>query len=225
MPFSITATQDTKLKLATGQSSELRDDQILAVAKGDRLAVLAHRIVNAHHTYCTFAQGYGPKALNSWYIYQPHWDGFPSGILTATFRPLGMQDEYGCELFNLELEMDGDLINIECGSGQPGHRPVPVEQDYPGSMNPLPQGRYQIGKPVYEALSNCDPAIGPVWLQLTPLASTNGRSGFLIHPDYNWVFAPGTAGCPFPIRNRDMYTIADWVRRSQSATLNVEYGF
>lgn len=219
----IVANQDTKLKQATGQSKDLKPEQIYPIPKGTQLTVLAHRAVDDHHTYVTLGATY--NGLNSHYIYQPHFDGFVTGKLHATFKSVGMLDEYGGELFNLHLEMDGDRIDIECGSGQPGHQPVPVEQDYPGSMNPLCQGLYIIEKPTVEDVSNCDPAIGPVWLALTPQEETNGRGGFLIHQDYNWQRSPGTAGCIFPLRNRDIYTIADWVKRSSEATLSVEYGF
>jgi hypothetical protein len=225
MTLAITAKQETKLKLATGQSKDLKPEQVLVMPAGQQMTVLAHRAVDDHHLYCTFAAGYGTQNRNSWYIYQPHWDGFTTGKLYATFKPLGMEDEYGGALFNLHMEMDGDRLDIECGSGQPGHHPIPVEQDYPGSMNPIPQGVYVIEKPVVEDLASCDPAIGPVWMALTPQSETNGRGGFLIHPDFNWQYSPGTAGCPFPLRTRDIYTIADWVKRSSEAVLGVEYGF
>jgi hypothetical protein len=225
MTLIITANQETKLKLATGQSKDLKPEQILPITIGTQMLVLARRAVDDHHMFCTFAQSYGPEPRNSWYLYQPHWDGFTNGILKATFRPINVMDEFGGETFELTLEMDGDIVRIDCGSGQPGHEPVPVSQDYPGSMNPLCQGLYIIEKPVFESLSDCDPAIGPVWLALTPQEETNGRGGFLCHQDFNFERSPGTAGCIFPQRNRDIYTIADMVSRSTQATLSVEYGF
>jgi hypothetical protein len=225
MTLVIKANQETKLKLATGQSKDLRPEQILVMPPGQEMTVLAHRAVDGHHLFCTFAGGYGAEKRNSWYIYQPHWDGFATGKLFATFAPLGMQDEYGGELFNLHLEMDGDRLDIECGSGQPGHVPIPVGQDWAGSMNPICQGLYLIENPIIEDVASCDPAIGPVWMALTPKSETNGRGGFLIHMDYNWQRSPGTAGCIFPLRNRNIYTIADWVKRSSEAVLSVEYGF
>jgi hypothetical protein len=225
MTLVITANQDTKLKLATGQSADLKPEQIFQYLMGQQATVLAHNAVDDHHTYCTFATGFGSEFRNSWYIYQPHWDGFGNGKLTGTFVPANRRDQYGGEIFNLTLFLDGDKVEIECGSGQPGHKPVPVSRDYPGSMNPLCQGLYVIEKPVYETLADCDPAIGTVWMALTPQEETNGRGGFLIHQDFNWQRSPGTAGCPFPLRNRDIYTIADMVQRSSEATLSVEYGF
>jgi hypothetical protein len=225
MTLIITANQNTKLKIATGQSKDLKPEQIVAIPAGQEMTVLAKRVVDEHHVFCTFATGYGPQNRNSWYLYQPHWSGFTNGILRAIFKPTGELDEYGGAVFILAMEMDGDRVAFKCGSGQPGHQPVPVEQDYPGSMNPLPQGVYVIEKPVYESLAQCDPAIGPVWLALTPQEETSGRGGFIIHPDFNWSYSPGTAGCPFPHRNRDIYTIAEMVDRSTEATLTVDHGF
>lgn len=225
MTLLLTANQDTKFKLATGQSKDLKPEQIFLVKKGTGITVLAHRQVDNHHTYVTLGQGYGPEHRNSWYLYEPHWNGFKTGKLTASFTPDNRLDVYGGHVFNLHMQMDGDRIDFECGSGQPGHAPVPVSRDYPGSMNPIPQGLYIIEKPVVEDVNSCDPAIGPVWLALTPCEETNGRGGFLIHADFNWQRSPGTAGCPFPHRNRDIYTIADWVKRSSEATLSVDYGF
>jgi hypothetical protein len=225
MTLIIKAKQDTKLKLATGQSSKLKPEQLFDVKAGQEFTVLAHRDVDENHLYCTFAGQYGSQNKNSWYIYQPHWEGFTNGILTSTFKPTGEIDEYGGAEFLLELEMDGDSVAIKCGSGQPGHQPVPVEQDYPGSMNPIPQGLYKIEKPVTESLAECDPAIGTTWLALTPLEETNGRGGFIIHLDFNYTYSPGTAGCPFPHRTRDIYTITEMVERSTEATMSVEYGF
>ena len=225
MTTQITARQSTVLKLATGQSSALQAEQILAVKAGETFEVLAYRAADANHTYCSFGRGYGAQNRNSWYIYQPHFDGFKTGVLKATLRPSGGRDQYGGCMFALLVTMDSETVLIKCGSGQPGHDPVPVSQDYPGSMNPLCQGLYVIEKPVREDVSSCDPAIGPVWMALTPQEETNGRGGFLIHQDFNWERSPGTAGCIFPQRNRDIYTLADMVDRSTEATLSVEYGF
>jgi hypothetical protein len=225
MTLTIKATRDTKLKIATGQSSKLKPEQLFDVKAGQELTVLAHREVDENHVYCTFAGQYGTQNRNSWYIYQPHWEGFTNGILNASLKPNGELDEYGGAVFILDLEMDGDRVTIKCGSGQPGHQPVPVEQDYPGSMNPIPQGLYKIEKPVTESLAQCDPAIGPTWMALTPLDDTNGRDGFIIHLDFNYTYSPGTAGCPFPHRTRDIYTIAEMVERSTEAILTVDHGF
>jgi hypothetical protein len=225
MTLVLTAKQETKLKLATGQSKNLKPEQMITVPAGQQMTVLARRGVDDQHLFCTFATGYGSENRNSWYIYQPHWTGFTNGILRATLRPIGVEDEFGGPTFELTLEMDGDIVRIACGSGQPGHKSVPVSRDWAGSMNPICQGLYVIEKPTYESLADCDPGIGPIWMALTPQEETNGRGGFLIHLDFNWQSSPGTAGCIFPLRNRDIYTIAEMVERSTQATLSVEHGF
>jgi muramidase (phage lysozyme) len=124
---------------------------------------------------------------------------------TGTFKMLDRLDEYGGQLF--ELAVAGH--HFECVSGQPGHKPVHPSSDYSGSMNPICQGKYKVGPSRYDKSyeGNRSDGIGPHWIEIHPNMLPNGRGGFLIHMDFNWHIAAGTAGCISPTRERHFFDI------------------
>lgn len=137
--------------------------------------------------------------------------------LTLTLRT----DEFGSMIFQFRWEN----MKIDCVSGLPGCPPVTPWEDYPGSCRPIPQGLYTIGKPVHESESEMDDAIGPDWIPLDPQTEIGGRSGFLIHRDWNYLNSPGTAGCIAPCVNSHMDLILKAVLSGAIDTLEVDYGF
>lgn len=139
----------------------------------------------------------------------------------ATFTMTDRQDEFGASIF--ELSWAG--TTIEMISGLPGYDPCWPSQDYPRSCRPIPEGIYRVGTPVHESVESCDPAIGPLWIPLEPLSDIGGRDGFLIHFDWNFETSPGTAGCPAPIRHKNMYVIAGAVEAGEFNMLKVDYGY
>lgn len=220
----IKVSKDTFLKQSTDQSKDLPDEQKVLIKAGQELRVLAERPVDKDHKVLTFDTAI--EGRNTWYAYAPHFEEpIDKGILIIVMSPANARDQYGGEIFNWKMTMGDETLELQMGSGVPGRRPVPVGQDWPGSGNPIPQGTYEIGATVRESLSEMDPRIGPVWIPLKPLTRIGGRDGFLIHMDYNWQYSPGTLGCPFPLRNRDMDTIAAWNDRAAKGTLQVNHGF
>lgn len=221
---TLIAKQDTALKKSTEQTKNLKEADFIEFSAGQKLNILAKRPVDLGHEFVTLDQSINGR--NSWFLFPGHWEEEGAATeLKMTFRYINTVDSYGGPMFRLDMHMGQDKLTLQMGSGVCGSYPIPVSRDYPGSGNPIPQGTYSLGKTVRESLSDMDPRIGPIWIPLTPLTDTNGRDGFLIHMDYNYERSPGTLGCPFPQRNRDMYTIADWNDRAKSGTLFVEYGF
>lgn len=139
----------------------------------------------------------------------------------ATFSMTDREDEFGATIY--QLQWGGTKIDMV--SGLPGYDPCHPTEDHPGSCRPLPEGYYSIGKPVYDPLSSCDPAIGPVWIPLTPLSDIGGRDAFGIHMDFNFETSPGTAGCPAPLRHKNLYVIAGAVEANEINMLKVDYGY
>ena len=220
------ATADTALKASTAQSASLDPHQKISFPKGSKINVLARKPVDNGHDLITLDTNVNGK--NTWFMFPPHWEDPVKGSkkdLLIVMTPERRLDPYGGELFRFSMEMGTETLSIPMGSGVCGSTMVRVENDYPGSGNPIPQGKYRLERTTRESEWQMDPAIGPVWIALTPLGFTNGRAGFLIHMDYNFARSPGTLGCPFPQRNRDMYTIADWNDRAENAILDVRYGF
>jgi hypothetical protein len=139
----------------------------------------------------------------------------------AYFKRTDRLDEYGAIVF----ELTWGNQSIDCISGLPGCDPVHPHDDYAGSCRPIPEGIYAVDKPVYEHPEDCHPAIGPDWIALHPLTNIGGRSGLLIHRDWNWAIAPGTAGCPAPLKHQDMDVIVAAVEAGEFDELIVDYGF
>jgi hypothetical protein len=139
----------------------------------------------------------------------------------ALFRQTERTDEFGGTIFLLEWR---DNV-IEMISGLPQYEHCHPHNDYAGSCRPIPEGIYTVGEPVYEHPEDCDPAIGPDWIPLYPTTNISGRDGFLIHRDWNYAIAPGTAGCPAPMRHADMDRIVEAVADGEFVTLVVDYGY
>ncbi len=118
------------------------------------------------------------------------------------------QNAEGLELLRLAL-WNGDprsgateLDHVTTVSGQPGCQYFRRGEDSePGSMEPIPQGEYTLGEPVWAsgdgnwAVSWSD-GLGPVVIDVEPLDPAQTRRGDLrIHCDWNEDRAPGSAGC------------------------------
>nr|WP_315862892.1 MULTISPECIES: glycoside hydrolase family 104 protein [unclassified Thermosynechococcus] len=93
--------------------------------------------------------------------------------------------------------------------------------DYPGSLRPIPPGKYRLGPIEYRA-EGWGPGIGQYWVDLLPIAGTRtyGRSGFGLHLDSNY-HTPngrGSAGCIVTPHQRDLDRILGWLRSQARPT-------
>lgn len=126
----------------------------------------------------------------------------------------------GDPIWDLRMEIPGEPDrHFEAVSGRADRQNA--NRDRMGSEAPLPIGRYRIG--AIEALGRQDPKeLGPIWIGIEPEFST-GRRVLGIHLDpsagRNW--NSGTSGCVGLIRERDMLTLADLLRRSGTSRLVV----
>lgn len=223
--MKLTANTATWIKRIDAQSASIEDpNEKFAISKGQELEAIAFKKISANTAYCTFDQNYGKAQYNTWYVFLPHFDYKTEPATTeGNFTLLkGRKDIYGAQLYLLEVAG----LKIECISGAIGSMPCHPYDDFPGSYRPIPEGLYEVGKPMHDPRYAVpgDP-IGPDWIDLLPKTPIGGRSGILIHRDYNWESSPGTAGCIAPIRHRDMDVIIDLADSHQLETLRVSYGY
>lgn len=226
MTLTLKAEYDTWLKKDSFEDAANLDPiKKFKINKGEILEYKARKeSSNPKYDFVTFSKGYGSNNYNSWYIFRDHFTKdkntvVGNGILTST----GKRTDRG-EL-QLVLTIGGTKLSV--GSGQPYTSPVHPTSDYPGSMNPLPEGKYIVGEPCVDMQYN-DPydGVGPYWIALTPMSNIGGRDGFLIHLDFNKsVGYIGTAGCIYPFVDDDYWVIEKLVKLGKFKTLTVDYGF
>lgn len=150
----------------------------------------------------------------------------PYLTLTKTER----RDRYGLAVLRLALHAPnlGEKF-VEVNSGNAAHQIFRAHDDpgaHPGSLEPIPEGRYQVSLPIYRPPNEYWPAgIGDRTMPLTPLDFlVGGRGAFEIHPDANRLSAPGSAGCPCTDGTKDWGRIAYWVKELGADVLYVDWG-
>ena len=153
-----------------------------------------------------------PLELGSWSA-----SGQPVLVLERTPRRLART---GDPIWDLRLQIPGEPErHFEAVSGRADRQRANRHQL--GSEAPLPVGSYWIG--AVEPLGKHGPReLGPIWIGIEPQFET-GRRVLGIHLDpsagRNW--NSGTSGCVGLIRERDMLTLADLLRRSGTSRLVV----
>ena len=141
----------------------------------------------------------------------------PVLTLERTTRRL---ERTGDPIWDLRLDIPGEPVrHFEAVSGRADRQLANRHQM--GSEAPLPVGLYRIG--AIEPLGVNGPReLGPIWIGIEPQFKT-GRRVLGIHLDpsagRNW--NSGTSGCVGLIRERDMHTLAELLRRSGTSTLVV----
>jgi hypothetical protein len=141
----------------------------------------------------------------------------PVLVLERTPRRLAST---GDPIWDLRLQIPGEPErHFEAVSGRADRQRANRHQL--GSEAPLPVGSYWIG--AVEPLGKHGPReLGPIWIGIEPQFET-GRRVLGIHLDpsagRNW--NSGTSGCVGLIRERDMLTLADLLRRSGTSRLVV----
>jgi lysozyme len=131
----------------------------------------------------------------------------------------------------------GVVESLKVVSGAPGAQRFLLFSDpdsFPGSLQPIPQGRYSIGdidwaggKDNYSA-SHVHPTdgIGPVWVPLVGRQSDD-RDAFGFHVDWNWIQRrenPGSAGCVCPTSLADLKELVRLLREFDPRLLVVDWG-
>lgn len=141
----------------------------------------------------------------------------PVLVLERTPRRLA---NTGDPIWDLRLQIPGEPErHFEAVSGRADRQAA--NRNQLGSEAPLPVGSYWIG--AVEPLGRHGPReLGPIWIGIEPQFKT-GRRVLGIHLDpsagRNW--NSGTSGCVGLIRERDMHTLAELLRRSGTSTLVV----
>jgi GH24 family phage-related lysozyme (muramidase) len=127
--------------------------------------------------------------------------------------------------------------SLEVISGAPGHQNFRVPEDpadFPGNLEPIPQGRYAIGdiqwaggKDNYDAdhahLTN---GIGPVFVPIIKtFRDPKPRDAFGFHLDRNRdIGSPGSAGCVCPMTRPDLKELVKLLRLYDPRDLFVDWG-
>ena len=141
----------------------------------------------------------------------------PVLVLERTPRRLA---NTGDPIWDLRLQIPGEPErHFDAVSGRADRQAA--NRNQLGSEAPLPVGSYWIG--AVEPLGRHGPReLGPIWIGIEPQFKT-GRRVLGIHLDpsagRNW--NSGTSGCVGLIRERDMHTLAELIRRSGTSTLVV----
>jgi len=141
----------------------------------------------------------------------------PVLVLERTPRRLA---NTGDPIWDLRLQIPGEPErHFDAVSGRADRQAA--NRNQLGSEAPLPVGSYWIG--AVEPLGRPGPReLGPIWIGIEPQFIT-GRRVLGIHLDpsagRNW--NSGTSGCVGLIRERDMHTLAELLRRSGTSTLVV----
>ena len=141
----------------------------------------------------------------------------PVLVLERTPRRLA---NTGDPIWDLRLQIPGEPErHFDAVSGRADRQAA--NRNQLGSEAPLPVGNYSIG--AVEPLGRHGPReLGPIWIGIEPQFKT-GRRVLGIHLDpsagRNW--NSGTSGCVGLIRERDMHTLAELLRRSGTSTLVV----
>lgn len=126
----------------------------------------------------------------------------------------------GDPIWDLSLAIPGEPTrHFDAVSGRADRQQA--DRHRMGTEAPLPAGRYVLG--AIEPLGRNDPReLGPIWIGIEPQFQT-GRRVLGIHLDpsagLNW--NSGTGGCIGLVRSKDMFTLAELVRRSGASTLVV----
>lgn len=131
----------------------------------------------------------------------------------------------------------GVVESLEVISGAPGAQRFLLYSDpdsFPGSFQPIPQGRYSIGdidwaggKDNYsESHVHPTDGIGPVWVPLIGRQSDD-RDAFGFHVDWNWIQRrenPGSAGCVCPTSLAGLKDLVRLLREFDPRLLVVDWG-
>jgi lysozyme len=135
---------------------------------------------------------------------------------------------YKCELSIWNAEGIKEKTWIVCTGQGYAQNFRKAGRNIPGSMEPLPQGDYQVfdiawagGKDNWEKSHGA--GLGPVFVPVV-CPEEKRRGEFGIHLDYNRGTSPGTAGCIGVIGQKDMRDIVDWLRKLDPKILKVNWG-
>lgn len=128
------------------------------------------------------------------------------------------------------------LDKLEVVSGAPGHQNFRIPEDindFPGNLEPLPQGRYVIGDILWaDGKDNYDgniPAdnngIGPIFVPFTKtFHDDKPRDAFGFHLDRNrYEGFPGSAGCVCLMNMNDLKKLVQLLRRYDPRDLFVDW--
>ena len=143
----------------------------------------------------------------------------------------GVTTPEGLERLRLDRVTDGVVQDsLRVCSGQPGRQHFrTAEEGRSGSMEPIPEGRYRIGKPewaggVGDYSASWGSGLGPVWMSLAPQQDMD-RGDFGFHLDSNHGTAPGSAGCVVFWTLPDLRTLLSWQSENEAAQeLVVDWG-
>lgn len=146
--------------------------------------------------------------------------------IAIVFKPTSKRDQFGLIEFEATLTNNGKPVDrVILGSGARGAQElIDPRRDYPGSLRPIPEGVYRIGK-VEHNPSGWGPGLGNYWVDLIPVKPANRRSAFGIHLDSNRVGSPGSAGCPVAATPDRLDRILKWIEATNRPGLfYVDYG-
>jgi hypothetical protein len=151
-----------------------------------------------------------------------------------TLRRTKQVDARGLELLSLKKIVDSiPMAELLVVSGAVGKQSFRIgSRSQAGSREPLPEGRYSVGRVEWASgkagdysKSWPDPGLGPVWVSITYSApGVTDRSALGFHVDANAPVAPGSVGCVVFRSMADLRTFVGWMNQHNPKELYVNWG-
>lgn len=153
------------------------------------------------------------------------WRNGHSAVYDLYMTPTDKKDRNGLIIFNLDLRKNEKRIDrVSVRSGSPNHQILaPAENDFSGSLRPIPEGRWIVGAPEKSPVGSWGPGLGEWWIELTPIKPKHNRKHIGIHIDANIQTSPGSAGCIVTLNQRDMEKIIQWIVDYKVTELTVNH--
>lgn len=148
----------------------------------------------------------------------------------------GKLDSLGLLEMSLEFVARGNVVKtVPVCSGAPGRQVLRAYGDpasRPGSLEPIPEGRYGIGLlefagGSFDWVDSWGPGLGDLWCSIIvsgSMARPGGRNDFGFHLDENRSWSPGSAGCVVFTTKRDAEVWVQHMRKHDPKMLVVDWG-
>lgn len=148
----------------------------------------------------------------------------------------GKRDSLGLLEMKLEFVVSGNVVKtVSVNSGAPGRQVLRAYGDpasVPGSLEPIPEGRYGIGPlefagGAFDWQGSWGAGLGDLWCSIlvpAAMARIGGRNDFGFHLDENRSWAPGSAGCVVFAAKRDAEVWVAHMRKHDPQELVVDWG-
>lgn len=155
---------------------------------------------------------------------------------TLRLTTSGKLDSLGLLEMALEFIARGNVVKaVPVCSGAPGFQFLRAYSDpasKPGSLEPIPEGRYGIGPlefvgGAFDWVGTWGDGLGDLWCSIIvpeAMSRAGGRNSFGFHLDENRAWSPGSAGCVTFATKREAEVWVQHMRKHDPQELVVDWG-